>query len=300
MNTSNIKNFAKYDLTINKVFYRNMIIMSLCIAVGISALGFMGRYMLYSSATAMGPVMPYDYAHFRNPQVTMVFLSIFIGMLPCIFAGCTFHNLRKKQGRITELTLPANNKEKYVWHLIVSIGFGFLLTLASVLLADLFNYLLHICVFGNEYTYSMTAKMFDILSINIPEAELAQQATKFPIYSLLSSMRLLIITSSIMGTCAYIYGNSVKYHYNIIITYGIMLGASIILAIGISVIFGAAHVNVEGDKIKGMSTDEIGMMNDLTILFYCLAAAFATIAGICVWRSYKRYCNAQITTATNK
>ena len=47
MNTTDIKKFAKYDIILNTVFYRNMTILAAFIGAGLSLLGFLIRVAMY-------------------------------------------------------------------------------------------------------------------------------------------------------------------------------------------------------------------------------------------------------------
>ncbi len=311
MNTSNIKNFARYDLTINKTFYRNMVIMAISLGMGISALAFAGRMLMYNTAQKayefVGDISPDDDSHFSNTTITNVFLSILLSFLPIIFAGCTFHSFRRKQGRITELTLPATNKEKYLWHVIVSVGGGLMATLLALLSADLLNFLMHLAVYGTDYTYSLTARMWEIFTLSTAEFDaikLAEEATNgYPIYSFITALRLLVICSFFANICIHIYGNSIKYHYNIIITYGITLLASLIITFGIAGIFAATHsgsIYTSDMTPEEMKAQSISNMNETICWLYAIVAFLVITGVICIWRSIKRYNNAQVTSINNK
>lgn len=312
MDKNNFLNFGKYDLTINKVFYRNMILMAIFMGIGISAFGFLGRWLTYNSeqtlVEATGVTIdPLNFSHYSSTPITQVFLGIVIGYLPLIFAGCAFHNFRKKQGRIMELTLPATNMEKYLWHILVSVGGGLLLTVASLLAADLLNIILHLIVYGTDHTYSLTARMLNLIMLNIPELEMAQNAADIPAMEFMAALRWCMIGGTIMNICAYVYGNSVKYHYNIIITYCILVAVSIFCMVGFGGLFSWAY----GDTVKEAQQITPGdveanvemsyyIIDKICLWLKCFSAIMVGLGGICVWRSYKRYCNAQITTSTNK
>lgn len=300
MNTSNIKKFATFDLTINKAFYRNMIIMAICVNVGIATLCFLGRWFAYNSELTIveqmgGTVMPYSPNHFSNAPATGFFLSLIMNMLPVIFAGCTFHNFRKRQSRLTELTIPVPNKDKYIWHILVSIVGGIAVAILSLLLADLTNYLLHLLVYGNEYTFSLTSNVFNIMTFNMPNSQMAQRVLELPVLELLTSLRWMTLASTVMGLCVYIYGNSVRYRWNIIITYAIMLVVSIAFVIIFGWLFRMMHSNIIIDK----ENKDI-VLGDLALWIRYVSVLMLVISVLCAWRSYKRYCKAQITTSTNK
>ncbi|MCQ2223896.1 MAG: hypothetical protein MJZ35_08945 [Bacteroidaceae bacterium] len=305
MNTTRLINFGKYDLATNKVFYRNMMIMALCIGAGVSAIGFLGRYLTWKSAAYVGGgeiLQVLGYASYTNSTVTNGFMAAAIGLMATIFAGCTLHALKTKQGRINELTLPASNSEKYLWHVGLSVGGGLLLALASLLAADVINYILHLATYGNDGTFSLTKRVWDIYTISMPDLNIrieegpraGESVEEFELFcSYVTWLKTLIFSTVIMQICAYIYGNSVKYKYNIILTYLALtvIGIATMIAIGTTV----HHFQ---DTLNDMGIDETHRFVLNCMRGGCLL--LLSIGGLLIWRSYKRYCNAQITSRLNK
>ena len=48
-NKERFANFAKYDLTINKAFYRNIALATIAGAISVALIGFMARYSIYTN-----------------------------------------------------------------------------------------------------------------------------------------------------------------------------------------------------------------------------------------------------------
>lgn len=295
MNTKRMLKFGRYDLTINKVFYRNMALMSAGIGVGISLLGFFGRWLVYKSAGGSGDYMQSIYMNtFASPTLTpltSLMLTAAFGLLLCIFAGCTFHTLRKKQGRINELTLPATNAEKYCWHVLLSLGGGLLLAVGMLLSADVINLLLTLLVYGSDATLSLTLRVFENLTLSgANDSAFTGPAGDS---SILTAFRVCTILASLSQICIYIYGNSVKYRFNILITYGVMMAISTVLYI-----LGIVLVICFSDSLANMTAGQI--YNGVTGLLYAVAAIATIAGGLGIWRSYKRYCKAQISARFNR
>ena len=130
-------NFAKYDLTINKAFFRNLLLVTIAGAVGIAMMGFIARYNIYhdvaSNLSEWNTVPePGEFSHYTFNYLTASYEICFFLVMMSIFAGCWAHNLRNKQGRIIELTLPATNLEKFTWHTLLMLVGGFVLCLVSI------------------------------------------------------------------------------------------------------------------------------------------------------------------------
>ena len=151
-NKKRFVNFGRYDLIINKSFYITMALFTSFGALGITLVAFVSRWLIFRNSSSGDT----SFESYSNTIVFEFFLIAFFSIMRTIFAGCTFHNLRNKQGRITELTLPATNLEKYVWHFsLVSIG-GLLTCMASLLGADIINAILNLFVYPIDAQHSIT------------------------------------------------------------------------------------------------------------------------------------------------
>ena len=304
MNTTRFYNFAKYDLATNKVFYRNMAIMAFGIGAGISALAFLFRFLIFNSKSVgltNEAIEALGYASYTNSTATNVILAMLAGFLLVIFPGCTFHSLRKKQGRINELTLPASNQERFTWHVLLSVGGGLLLTIGMVLSADLVNYILHLAVYGNDGTFSLTSRVLDIYTFNLPEFKIAPSEVGERLdamNNMLLAMKMIAVSAIIMQMGAYVYGNSVKYKYNIVLTYVAIAVAYIVAMICFVQIMNFLSDHGYFDSFNEL--DDIEAIVLVTHWLYALCALLLGLGGLFIWRSYKRYCKAQITSRLNK
>ncbi len=267
-NKERFLNFGKFDFTINKSFYYTMSLTTIFGAVGISTVCFMFSWLIYK----------HDYSdhtdsalYFANKTGTGVLLSIFLSIMLYIFAGCTFHNLRNKQGRITELTLPASNLEKFSWHLCISVLGGPALCFLALLFADLANAILTLVTYP-EALHSITAMLFQNLA----------DITPIQLTVLILSYGFLIFT-------CYVLGNSIKYKYNIVITYIILQILFVILCF---FSLSSAYM-LEGSGIHYM--DSTG-----NIIIIVTIVTQTILSVLCLWASYRFYTKAQITSRCNK
>ncbi len=76
-----------------------------------------------------------------------------------ISAGYMFHNLLTKQGRISELTLPATNLERFVWHAVVIMIGVPLVFFCGVVVADFLHFLFRLMI-TNADIQSLTAAYY--------------------------------------------------------------------------------------------------------------------------------------------
>lgn len=314
-NKERFANFAKYDLTINKTFFRNMVFVTLAGVIGIAMLGFMMRYNIYrdvlTNTSEWGtPPAPGDFSHYTWNYLTACYELGFIVLMMAIFAGCWAHNLRSKQGRITELTLPATNFEKFTWHALLTLVGGFVLCVVALLIADGLNALLTLMLFGAEHgvgsltrsvgefiTFTTSASDtfgMPFISVNGNAAKMNEEEI-----TLLHATTFLIIASFLCETVIFFFGNALKYKYNIILTYIFLQVIGTIGSIGFfimtAVTAGDAIEMVAGSDLEGED-----VANLLAGGFIAIGVLSILLSVLLMWWSYRRYTKAQITSTLNK
>ena len=313
-NKERFANFATYDLTINKAFYRNMAIVTLAGAVCIALIGFFARYSMYSSIINGGMSGP-AFAYTPDPNslegynwmyfTAMYELGFFLIMLE-IFAGCWAHNLRNKQGRIMELTMPATNLEKFTWHALLMLTGGLILCIVSLLVADGLNALLTLITYGAENgVASLTASVFEMCSYkNIIHITLSLSggpsfnAGENPADPVFDAFTVLLFGTVFCHIMIYALGNAFKYKYNIILTY---VALQVLGTIGSVLFFICLAAGANMPTMMDMSSlSEEDAIQAAIITFYVLAAVVFAIGAFFLWWSYNRYTKAQITSTFNK
>ncbi|MBQ8675229.1 MAG: hypothetical protein IJ528_03265 [Bacteroidaceae bacterium] len=299
--------YAKFDFTINRSFYRNLALVLLATIVGLVVILFMIRWLTFSIGV--------DQTTYNDLTTTAMFTVSVIMIAFHIMAGCTLHPLRNKQGRITNLTLPATNLEKYLWHLLICIGGCLAVAVVSVAVADLVNFALSALIFKStdgvqslfaNVFYAIPDKMTYQLSFMDATMSADMNSQSFdPTYqpepdSFLSNMMgatwAFALCLSLFEMGIYALGNALKYKFNIIITYVAMQFAGFIFAI--CFIIGSIIFSQHADSIDPITARNF--IEHLYIYFYVLAALFAA-GGIAlfVW-AYKLYTKAQLTNSWNK
>ena len=309
-NKDRFANFAKYDLTINKAFFRNMALVTLAGAVSIALMGFMLRYNIYRETLSTPYAEGMDetsFEHYNWVYITASYELGFIILMTAIFAGCWAHNLRNKQGRITELTLPATNLEKFIWHALLTLAGGFVVSLAAMLVADGINALLTLMMFGADNgVASLTATAarlvtFSTTAGNVFGIPTTSDLTEEDLRSIqiLHASSFAIVASAILNTAIYFFGNALKYKYNIILTFVIL---QVISTIG-SFIFFFATAFTAGSLLDNMGNWDF----DGDEAFHFIVGSIITagvlmllLSACSIWWSYRRYTKAQITSPFNK
>ncbi|MCR5312248.1 MAG: hypothetical protein K6E54_01120 [Bacteroidaceae bacterium] len=295
-NKNRFQNFGLYDLTINKAFYETLCLITFFGTLAITLVCFAGRWMMYQKATISSEEELIYFFDYKNIDITLIILAIFFSLMLTIFAGCIFHNLRNKQGRIMELTLPATNLEKFVWHFcLVSIG-GFLTCFISILAADAINAILNLIVFPIDAQQSITLSLGRIFLITPDMATIDRNFNGNMEYmeSFISATRFAVISSSIAGLLFFVLGNAIKYKYNIILTFIVSQVLQTILTIAFFVFIASI------DKQQNYDITPEKIRIGINITFNIIAIISIILSILMIWGSYKLYTKAQITSGWNK
>lgn len=274
-NMQRFMDYARYDSTINKTYYRNMSLMAVLTLMGLTLVGFIGRWGMYKMKMGGSMGDPTD------ATITIIVLVAAASILTTIFAGCTFHNLRTKQGRIFELTLPASTLEKYVWHLMACIVGGHLVCCAGIVLSDVLNAILGVITYPLDQQFSLIAQMFHDTRM------MSELSAKTGLDSVLYSLGLVTLCYTFFSLSFYVLGNSFKYRYNVILTYAVQQALSFVLYI-ILIIMGA--MGWFKDFTPG---------NFLASMDYSALVCFL-LGILCFWYAYVRFGKAVVTSRMNK
>jgi hypothetical protein len=278
---------ARWDLTINRAFYNKM-------AMAIAACSIL-PVLFYYAIENLEMVMDSDGVDKPYPSFLMaldlisVFISVFSGIALTVVLGFMFHNLRNRQGRIAELTLPASNIERFLWHAFVVLVGAHVWFLMSVALAEILNAILVAVTFNfGDYEYvSLTAKVCNNFYRTLPTFMVFDESFHLGAY-------VAIILSSLLSISVYPLINAWKYRHNIAYTVLFYILASLLMIVLISAY--AVCLWDAADFLYIISFFE-------NVPSWCLLLVLDIfLAGLLflMWRcTYRMYCKAQITTRRN-
>ena len=144
-------NVARWDLSVNSKFYTRSAIMMMAF-ISTPIVLFYLYNMLTKGFLLMG-----------NTSDNVESFALTIGLIglayTVISAGYMFHNLLTKQGRISELTLPATNLERFIWHAVVILIGVPLVFFCGVVVADFLHFLFRLMI-TNADIQSLTAAYY--------------------------------------------------------------------------------------------------------------------------------------------
>ena len=144
-------NVARWDLSVNSKFYtRSAIMMMAFISTPIVL------FYLYNMLTKGFLLMGNTSDNVESFAMTIGLIGIAYSV---ISAGYMFHNLLTKQGRISELTLPATNLERFLWHAVVILIGVPLVFFCGVVVADFLHFLFRLMI-TNADIQSLTATYY--------------------------------------------------------------------------------------------------------------------------------------------
>ena len=290
MKNFNIRRFcavARWDLTINRAFYNKMAMVIAACSI-LPVLFYYAIELLTKVTDSDGVGKPYS-SFLLEMDFLSVFISVFSGIALTVVLGFMFHNLRNRQGRIAELTLPASNIERFLWHAFVVLVGAHVWFLVSVGLAEILNTILVWVTFDfGDYEYvSLTAKVCNNFYKTLPTAMFFDEGFHLGAY-------VAIILSSLLGMSVYPLFNAWKYRHNIAYTILFYILAWLLLIVLISVC--AVCLWDAADFLYIISFFE-------DVPSWCLLLVLDVfLAGLLflMWRcTYRLYCRAQITTRRN-
>lgn len=303
INRQRFLNYAKWDLTINKSFYRNMTIATASIIFMVTIMGFFIRWTGWKSTKAvidatMGDIssrMENALLDKLSVDGTAAVIAIICALAMIVFAGCINHPLRNKQGRITALTLPATNGEKFLWHVILMIGGGFLLCVVSLLLADLFNAALSLVTFGPEGVMSMTGAIVNNCIDLYKELDYLRTDEDASVF--VNSLIIYMIICYLFTLTIFAFGNALKYKFNILFTIIVLQ----VIEFVFSILFLIGMISIGTTVSEWIdSIDEETIFNIVLSLINITSVVMVGLMVFMWWKSYNLYCKAQVTSTWNK
>lgn len=303
INRQRFLNYAKWDLTINKSFYRNMTIATASIIFMVTIMGFFIRWTGWKSTKAvidatMGDIssrMENALLDKLSVNGTAAVIAIICALAMIVFAGCINHPLRNKQGRITALTLPATNGEKFLWHVILMIGGGFLLCVVSLLLADLFNAALSLVTFGPEGVMSMTGAIVNNCIDLYKELDYLRTDEDASVF--VNSLIIYMIICYPFMLTIFAFGNALKYKFNILFTIIVLQ----VIQFVFSILFLIGMISIGTTVSEWIdSIDEETIFNIVLSLINITSVVMVGLMVFMWWKSYNLYCKAQVTSTWNK
>lgn len=282
---------GRWDVTVNRRFYTNQAIALLVLAVAPVVLRYLsawaaGDVALFGMGTAaLYPAMDMGYwIGFMTGFYRFVFW-----VLPVVSLSYMLHNMVRKQGRIQELTLPASNVERFLWHLAFCLLAPMVVFFGSMLLADGVN-MLFAAVFGCFSQVRSLICAFFVRPCSMPvDFSLGMG------HPLLGHFFEVLSMLCFMSTFA--LGNAWKYRYNLIFT--CLMHVVLWLVSGICLMFLAgAFLQFAGyDCID----DTYCNFDPNGTVMFCLLDLFMLALLVGIWAlTYKLYCDAQVTSRRNR
>ena len=276
MNWNRFINVARWNFAINRSQYLKLAL-SLFFAMSLPLLMFILKTIWMFAITHN---IEYALASIPGTDMGTWMCGCFIFSLP-ILAGYTFHNLFSKQQRIKELTLPASNGEKFLFHALVTIGGAFLTYVVSFFFLDILQYL----YVGVIYGFSR-AQWVPYASIFFGGVASAEPSSVW--FILIADLFLIAFIST------FVLGNAIKYKHNVLWTvlfhWGLGFFALFVMGLCIPLLG-----DVDWEWLTDLEPSHV-----LTGIKWAATLLLAAITVFCWWMSYRLYCRAQITTKRNK
>lgn len=282
---------GRWDVTVNRRFYTNQAIALLVLAVAPVVLRYLsawaaGDVALFGMGTAaLYPAMDMGYLiGFMTGFYRFVFW-----VLPVVSLSYMLHNMVRKQGRIQELTLPASNVERFLWHLAFCLLAPMVVFFGSMLLADGIN-MLFAAVFG---CFSQVRSL--ICAFFVRPCSMPVDFSSGMGHPLLGHSFEVLSMLCFMSTFA--LGNAWKYRYNLIFTCLVHVVLWLVSGICLKFLAGAFLQFAGYDCFA----DTYCNFDPNGTVMFCLLDLFMLALLVGIWAlTYKLYCDAQVTSRRNR
>lgn len=285
---------GRWDVTVNRRFYTNQATALLVLAVAPVVVRFLSAWaagdvaLFGRDAAALYPAMDMGYWIW----FIMGFYRFVFWALPVVSLSYMLHNMVRKQGRIQELTLPASNVERFLWHLAFCLLAPMVVFFGSMLLADGIN-MLFAAVFGCfSQVRSLICGFF-----------FAPAPHCFKPFDICPEMvdHLLIHSFGVLSMLCFMstfaLGNAWKYRYNLIFT--CLMHVVLWFVLGICLMF-LAGAFLQFAGYDSMAAWNFNFTSNPTVT-YCLLNLFMLSLLVGIWAlTYKLYCDAQVTSRRNR
>ena len=296
--TSRFRNYARWDLTINRGLYRSGAITVAALFVAITLINFLQRYAQVSLAGNMG-----------SPSGAVSWLTTVTKWTFAIAAGYMFHNMLERKNRIQELTIPATACEKFGWHALVLMGGSLVCCLGSLVLSDALQALLTLIFVDAASVQSLTVAFFgntplaDTLgqlemSVNMSVPGTQLDGMEAPAMVLATAQRIMdwhllyMVASCICFSGIFAYVNSIRYKSNIVHTI-VLLVLVTLACVVISSVALVSWAMANSDAFLQFLAQHLFAWVNIWYAFMVVLGAGGW------WGAYRRFTHAQLITRTN-
>lgn len=271
---SRFLNVARWDMATNRSFYlRAALIVFLCV---LSPVCIKFLFQLLGVAS----VPRYD-----NVANIIPFHALTNVMFTIISLAYVFHNLLTRQGRIHELTLPATNLERILWHVLFNLVGVQLVFWISLAITDVVH--VAFAAWWNIESYdSIIAALFRHVTFYPTGLD-----GRFGAYLIVASVYLIVL-----NTLAFVVlVNAWKYRYNLVLAWFYQF----LINIAVSIVGIVCAWGIDSKEIIShlyLLEQNESLQNAACVLLF--SVLLFTFLFMC-WGTYWLYCRAQITTRRN-
>ena len=270
-------NVARWDLTVNRQFYTRSVLLMLAVTcMPVVLFYFFGKRTI----PYFSELNKYDSIEIFVVPMSLIGLAYLI-----ISSGYMFHNLLTRQGRVSELTLPSSNLERFLWHFVVIVFGVQVVFFCGVVLADVLHVLFRLAIPGAQnksLAYNFLIGVWSVIPSFSDDSRIDFGLTLF-IYIMM---------------CCYVrsfsLANAWKYRYNIPWTFFIyFLLQTFVPLLLLSV--GTQFISIE--RVESFF-NWISQTSPMAWIVGINTVALLLYVGIWLL-TYRLYCRAQITTKRN-
>lgn len=204
-----------------------------------------------------------------------------------------FHGLRTRQGRVNELTLPASNQEKFLWHVIRTVAANWVTFAAGVVLADVLHVIFVMSFYGTGVEISsITVRVCRLWTVLLDFGNIVGYVDGAVVVFL--PVGWFLMSRAIFSTFA--LGSAWKYRRSFVNTLLFHIALWLILLVGV-----LTAVSFQPFVISPQTLINLRFLIRIdSWLWAFVFMAFASALFFGVWvLTYRLYVKAQITSVRN-
>lgn len=284
-------NVARWDLNTNRKSYSKYAMLIVCMYVGMAMYSYVSDYLAGKTFDFYGSLRAgFNDSDYYKAAGIAAFMAVAFSVQTLLSMSAMFHNLRTRQGRINELTLPATNLEKFTWHVFLIVVANWSLMLVGVLVADALHCLFLLAAYGTSVQVSsITCHVFDSLfSLQVLELFSDRGSVSWMVF-----LATLFFGRAFVATFA--LGSAWKYRRSLATTilFHILFWLSVVMLFMVVVAVSSA--------LNLLVPEFVRFITDIGSSFWAFVFMLTGLGVFCgVWYlTYRLYCKAQVTTHRN-
>ncbi len=277
--TDRFLSVGRWDLAVNRQFYARAALIILVVMALPTLTSLAGDlWMPYADSTTLTAIL------------ALHTINNYLLMLPFLL-GYTLHNMASRQGRISELTLPASSHEKFLWHTCLVLLGSLAVAVACFLLLDAVHFLAVWLTIGLDHACGFIASLHR-LAVRLDEGGL------FGFLGVDTRFGIIRTLAYVLFASTFVLGNALRYKQNIALTIAWDMALSLV-----AVIVMTAALTMRIRRLLQTTYSDGLHLDDILGTWHIgttIIVAEVCLIALCWWVAYRLYAKARLTSRAGR